>query len=303
MGETFYSVLGVDQDADTQTIKQAYRERVKDHHPDVSDAEDAEQIFKRLTDARDVLVDASSRKQYDRVGHSEYVHRYLDSNAWTASGASSSSRSTGGGSSGGSSGPGTGANGNRSSGSRRGGSRGSGRSSNRRSSREGGAGNSSGTAEDYQRYKSGYSPEGENWDGGSSGQQSESSGRAWTEDDFDTSTSSANASTTTNKRDPRRRAQKDQWQTAHAAANAYSPSGRDPGASPVQQTGLANVADAARQVGPWLAFHFVFLVSAFVTVWLFVSWTPSLPTMLASVLLLGFAIFFSILHMISRVYS
>lgn len=300
MGETFYSVLGVDRDADTQTIKQAYREKVKDHHPDVSDAEDAEQIFKQLTDARDVLVDDSSRKQYDRVGHNEYVHRYLDSNAWSVN-SGSAGTSTGGTGESGRSRSGTGSRSSRSgrsSSSRSGGSEGASNRRNRSSNRSTGSGRGSGNAEDYQRYRSGYSPD----DEGSSGQQStDSSGRAWTEDDFETSTS--NASTTNSGRDTRQRGKKDQWQTAHAAANAYSPSGRDPAARRAQQTGLADVADAARQVGPWLAFHFVFLISAFITVWLFVSWTPSLPTMLVSVILLGFAIFFSILHMISRVYS
>jgi len=302
MGETFYSVLGVERDADTQTIKQAYREKVKTHHPDVSDADDAEETFRRLTDARDVLVDANSRKQYDRVGHREYVHRYLDSNAWTVGSASSSdgsnSRATGSSTSSGSSARRSTSSSNRNRRSR----------SRRRSSGSRTSNQQSGTAKDYQRYKSGYSPEDEEWDEGfdeTTGTERETgtaSNRAWTEDEFDTSASSANASTTSSS-DPREHARNDAWKTAQAAASGYSPTGHEPTATGVEQSGLAKVSDAARQIGPWLAFHFVFLVSAFVTVWLFVTWTPSLPTMLISVLLLGFAIFFSILHMISRIYS
>jgi curved DNA-binding protein CbpA len=82
MGETFYSVLGIEGDADTETIRRAYRERVKEHHPDVSDDPDAPEQFRRLTTARDVLVDADERQRYDRLGHGEYVSQYVDSTAW-----------------------------------------------------------------------------------------------------------------------------------------------------------------------------------------------------------------------------
>jgi curved DNA-binding protein CbpA len=82
MGETFYTALGVDDDADTETIHRAYRELVKETHPDVSDDPDAPERFKRLTTAREVLVDGDERARYDRLGHSKYVARHVDSGVW-----------------------------------------------------------------------------------------------------------------------------------------------------------------------------------------------------------------------------
>ncbi|WP_254278698.1 DnaJ domain-containing protein [Haloarcula marina] len=73
MSETFYDVLGVDDDASRSEIEAAYRERLKETHPDVSDASDAEAATKRLIEARDVLVDADERARYDRLGHDAYV--------------------------------------------------------------------------------------------------------------------------------------------------------------------------------------------------------------------------------------
>ncbi|MFC6755434.1 MULTISPECIES: J domain-containing protein [Haloarcula] len=73
MTETFYDVLGVAEDATTDEIESAYRERLKETHPDVSDDEDAGQATKRLIEARDVLVDEDERARYDRLGHDAYV--------------------------------------------------------------------------------------------------------------------------------------------------------------------------------------------------------------------------------------
>ncbi|MBV0922906.1 DnaJ domain-containing protein [Halomicroarcula limicola] len=73
MSETFYEVLGVAEDATTDEIESAYRERLKETHPDVSDDADARVATRRLVEARDVLADEAERARYDRVGHAAYV--------------------------------------------------------------------------------------------------------------------------------------------------------------------------------------------------------------------------------------
>lgn len=88
MAETFYSALGVDADAERETIESAYRDLVKETHPDVSDDPDAPERFKRLTTARDVLVDEDERARYDRLGHDAYVTSHVDSSLWSSPGRS-----------------------------------------------------------------------------------------------------------------------------------------------------------------------------------------------------------------------
>lgn len=85
MGETFYTVLDVAPDADRETIRRAYRDRVKDVHPDVSDDPAATESFKQLTTTRDVLLDREERRRYDRLGHDEYVREHVNSPVWTPS--------------------------------------------------------------------------------------------------------------------------------------------------------------------------------------------------------------------------
>ncbi|MFP9191977.1 DnaJ domain-containing protein [Natronosalvus vescus] len=72
MGESYYDVLGVDPDASTSEITDAYRERVLETHPDRTDDPDAADRFGRVTTARDVLTDDVERARYDRLGHEAY---------------------------------------------------------------------------------------------------------------------------------------------------------------------------------------------------------------------------------------
>lgn len=72
-GNTFYDILGVDEDAEEETIERAYRKRVKEYHPDVSDHPNARVLFRRIKRARDVLCDRKERARYDRLGHKNYV--------------------------------------------------------------------------------------------------------------------------------------------------------------------------------------------------------------------------------------
>jgi molecular chaperone DnaJ len=73
MTEDFYEVLGVSRDASDEEIEQAYREAVRNYHPDVSDDPDAEEKFKKAKTAKEVLTDEEKRKQYDQLGHERFV--------------------------------------------------------------------------------------------------------------------------------------------------------------------------------------------------------------------------------------
>jgi len=66
----YYAVLGVPRDADESTIKRAYRQLARRHHPDVAeDKAAAEHRFKEINEAYEVLSDAQKRANYDRFGH------------------------------------------------------------------------------------------------------------------------------------------------------------------------------------------------------------------------------------------
>ncbi|MFP8958252.1 molecular chaperone DnaJ [Natrialbaceae archaeon A-CW3] len=72
MSEDFYDVLGVSKDASAEEIKQAYRKKATEYHPDVSDEPDAEEKFKKIQKAKKVLTDEDKRAAYDRMGHDRF---------------------------------------------------------------------------------------------------------------------------------------------------------------------------------------------------------------------------------------
>jgi molecular chaperone DnaJ len=73
MPEDFYDILGVNRDADKEEIKQAYRRKAAKNHPDVSDDPDAEERFKQLQKAKEVLTDEEKRQLYDQLGHERFM--------------------------------------------------------------------------------------------------------------------------------------------------------------------------------------------------------------------------------------
>ena len=63
----YYDILGVAPTADEAAIKTAYRKLARKYHPDVSKESDAEEKFKAVNEANEVLGDAKKRAAYDRV--------------------------------------------------------------------------------------------------------------------------------------------------------------------------------------------------------------------------------------------
>lgn len=68
MAVDHYEVLGVARDASADEIRKAYRRLARELHPDVNKDEGAEDRFKQVTHAYEVLSDAQSRQRYDRGG-------------------------------------------------------------------------------------------------------------------------------------------------------------------------------------------------------------------------------------------
>ena len=69
----YYEVLGVEQDADPATIKKSYRRLAMKYHPDQNpDDSEAEQRFKEVSEAYDVLSDNQKRAAYDQFGHAAF---------------------------------------------------------------------------------------------------------------------------------------------------------------------------------------------------------------------------------------
>ncbi len=72
--ESYYDVLGLPRNATETDIKKAYRNLAKKYHPDVCKEPGAEEKFKSINEAYDVLSDESKRRQYDQLGHDNFTN-------------------------------------------------------------------------------------------------------------------------------------------------------------------------------------------------------------------------------------
>jgi len=68
--KSYYEILGVSKDATEKEIKKAYRRLAKQYHPDIykGDKKEAEEKFKEISEAYEVLVDKDKRAKYDQIG-------------------------------------------------------------------------------------------------------------------------------------------------------------------------------------------------------------------------------------------
>ena len=84
----YYDILEIEEDADSVSIKKAYKKLAKKFHPDLNpdNIELSEEKFKQINEAYHILIDEDERRKYDQYG-SEYIPRkappWRAANSWT----------------------------------------------------------------------------------------------------------------------------------------------------------------------------------------------------------------------------
>lgn len=77
MADDYYKTLGIEKNADQEVIKKAYRKLALKYHPDRNpNNREAEEKFKKISEAYAVLSDPEKRKQYDSFGSDQFSQRY-----------------------------------------------------------------------------------------------------------------------------------------------------------------------------------------------------------------------------------
>lgn len=80
----YYEVLGIQKGADASTIKKAYRKMAKKYHPDANPGDkEAEEKFKEVNEAYEVLSDDQKRAAYDQYGHSAFENGGMGSGGFS----------------------------------------------------------------------------------------------------------------------------------------------------------------------------------------------------------------------------
>ncbi|MDY6188261.1 MAG: DnaJ domain-containing protein, partial [Campylobacter sp.] len=72
MANSLYETLGIAKGASNDEIKKAYRKLAKEYHPDINKSPEAEEKFKEINAAYEILSDEKKREQYDKYGDSMF---------------------------------------------------------------------------------------------------------------------------------------------------------------------------------------------------------------------------------------